>query len=1430
MRILKHILSLLVWSLLVIYLVVAIGVNTPWGQKYMGRRVAGLLSRTLGTSVTIDRVEYGFFSHVTLHDVLIKDQQGVEMLKANRLSTRIELLPLAEGKVSVATAQLFGVHAKLYQADADSKPNFQFVIDSLASKDTTDTSPLNLRVNSLIIRRSSVTYDRLDAEETPGQLNPHHLALSEISTHIILKEFSPDSLYMTVKRLSLREKSGLLVERLSLHYDGGRNASRLTDFQLRMPGTQLSLSDILVTYTLKDNRLELPSLRYSGSILPSRVTLSDVSCLLPSLQTFQSTLSCAASFKGKGDDLEIPALMVGSNTGDVNINLKGEVRGLTQQEPSWQTNIENLALSAKTINFISENLKGRRVEVPQELVRLGSIHLTGVASGQGVSDVQTRGQLKTDAGNVALAFSMNPQRQFKGSIDTKGFNLRKVLADDRFGQLATTIDVSGVLPAGSQPTIKADGTIQTLTYNGHDYDQILVNGIYSPTDIHGHVSVDDDHLRGDLLVNLKGHDPNDFEGTLDLRLPYLKLKNDDSYSLELLHMESGYDEQGLHYATMKSDFAEARITGHFDYPTLAQSFTNFIAAKLPTLPGLPAVNPHTKNNFALKATVHKSDWMQKLLGIDLRLSNPITLEGHVNDRQQELMVVCDAPKFYFNDSEYDNFHLTVMSPLNTLLMEMTGTKRMDDGTHMNLIASCSAYDNQLTTTLIWDDHAIEQMSGKITAQTSFNTALDGTQQALIRIVPSLMTVKGADWEVKPSSIVYSKKHLDIKHFAIEHDQQFLTLNGVASESVLDSVEVKMRDVDIEYVLDLVNFHAVDFSGKATGGGTLRGIFGNFEADGHLLVNQFEFEHGRMGTLDANVKWNNEKEQIDIHAVSDDGKDAMTYIDGYVSPKRNYIDLGIKADGTHIDFARSFMDSFISHIEGHANGQLRLAGDLDALNLTGGLLINGAAHVSTLGCTYALRNDSILLIPNEIEMVHFPIYDIYGTEAKLSGGIHHKELTDLTFDIYADAKNLLAYDFKDFNGDTFYGTVFATGKVGIHGRDEGVTIEAEVTPEEKSSFTYNAASPDAINSQEFIEWGSPDGKNSKDSQNEQSIQNSLVSRSDLTLNLKINATPKAEVRLLMDAKTNDYITLRGNGELQTTYYNKGGFNMFGTYRVTEGTYGLTIQNIIRKHFTFREGGTIVFGGDPYDAALNLQAQYMVSGVSLSDLNVGRSFSNTVRVNCLMNISGQPRQPIIEFDFEMPNVNADEQQMVRSIINSEEELNQQVVYLLAVGRFYPQGVNNATNTENSPSKTSLAMNSLLSGTLSGQINSVLGQLVKSNKWNFGANISTGDEGWNNAEYEGIINGRLLNNRLVINGQFGYRDNATTTAHPTFIGDFDISYLLLPNGNIAFKVYNQTNDRYFTKSSLNTQGVGLMLKKDFDGIPDLFGIKKKKKKGPQ
>jgi hypothetical protein len=80
--------------------------------------------------------------------------------------------------------------------------------------------------------------------------------------------------------------------------------------------------------------------------------------------------------------------------------------------------------------------------------------------------------------------------------------------------------------------------------------------------------------------------------------------------------------------------------------------------------------------------------------------------------------------------------------------------------------------------------------------------------------------------------------------------------------------------------------------------------------------------------------------------------------------------------------------------------------------------------------------------------------------------------------------------------------------------------------------------------------------------------------------------------------------------------------------------------------------------------------------------------------------------------------------------------------------------------------------------------------------------------------------------LNGNLGYRDNVSNKA--TFIGDFDLEYKLTKSGEIRIKGYNRSNDRYYyLKSSLTTQGLGLIYKKDFDNLLNLFKGKLKDEK---
>ena len=1468
-KLLKYIINIVVWSLLALYTIVMLFTHIPACQTFLGEKTAQALGKTLGTKVNVGRVNLGFLNRVIIDDVLIYDQQQRMMLGVSRLSARVDLLPLTLGRISISSAQLFGAHARINKKDSLSKLNIQFVLDSLASKDTTSHTPLDLHINSLIIHRSSIRYDENHVAPTPGLFNPHHLNVQNISAHIILKTLTDDSLDMNIKRLVLTEHSGLNLDKLSLRLKAGRQGATLRNFHLQMPSTHVCIDSIDATYRFNGKQLDIASLAFNGEIKDTYITPSDLRCFYMPLKNFQKALHIETSFTERDNRLAIPHLQIQTESNELNLLASG---GIAKKDDglSWSAKVDDLSLSESIIDFLSKNMP---VADGQNTIlqNLRYLQLSGQFSGEPHGALTAKSLIHSDLGNLDLDFQMSSAKQFKGEVNTEGLNLRQLLSDEHLGIIATRMTVNGQLNTGQVPTVNAQGFISRIDYNDYPFSNIGIDGSYSPQGFSGFIKINDPNLEAELeskllneepqnkqhKINLKGFvahlvpqalkltdqwgnaqfsanidadlnasDLQDTQGTLRISNFTMTNDQDGDYHLDNLLLTSGYEDQH-HFVTLVSDFAKVDLRGEFQYQTIVQSLINYVGSALPTLPGLPPVTKSTHNDFALKLQVFKSDWLQKLLGMDLLFRQPITLSARVNDNNRTVNMEGLIPDILYNGTRYTNGNIRITTPIDTIKCDLAINRISESGNVLDIQLKADAIDNQLNSSLLWDNgRQDKQMSGKLNLIASLYRNLSEKPEAHIQIQPSHIVLGGTTWNVEPSSIIYSTNNMLVNNFTIHNGQQHIIINGKATNDKNDSLTVDLNEVEVAYILDLVNFDAVEFSGEASGTAFIKSPFGSFMANADLSVGNFKFENGRMGTLYAKAVWDKEHGQIDIDAVADDGPEAKTIINGYVSPTNNTIDLGITANGTYIEFMHNFTNSFLSSITGHANGAVRLAGSLDEINLTGKLIVDGEATVTPLNTTYTLRQDTVILIPNEIELHQMAVYDQYGRQGILSGGLHHQHLTNLTYDLYVAAENLLAYDFKDFGESTFYGTVFASGDVAIHGRPGEVTIDCNVTPQKNSVFVYNASSPDAISNQEFIQWGSAQSSSNSSNSQPSTISSKFSTEdipTDIHINFLINCTPDATLRLLMDANTNDYITLNGDGTIRATFYNKGPFNMFGTYTVDHGTYGITIQNIIKKNFTFNRGGTIVFGGDPYNAALNLQALYTVNGVSLSDLNIGNSFaSNTIRVNCLMNIGGQPMAPQVDFDLEMPTVNADEQQMIRSIINGQQEMNQQVLYLLGIGRFYNQGQNNAGTDQTD--QTTLAMQSFLSGTLSTQINSLLSTVIKNDNWNFGANISTGNEGWHNAEYEGIISGRMLNNRLLLNGQFGYRDNATQ-ANPSFIGDFDLQYLLYPNGNLAVKVYNQTNDRYFTKSSLNTQGIGLIMKKDFNGLHDLFSRMKKK-----
>ena len=1457
MKKLRKTINIILWSMVALYAAVILMLNLPPVQRAIGSWASGIASQKIDSKVQIGKVDLGFLNRIIIDDINIYDKQDSLLIASSRMSAKLDVIEAFKGNVSITSAQLFGLKAYLSKDSANAPFNFQFILDSLASKDNKEPSRLNLHIGSLIIRNGLICYDQKDAPIEDSKFTEKHLKVTDISSHIVLHRLTQDSINLYLKKLSLKEKSGINITSLSFKAKATNTSATLSDFELNMPNSHVVLGETKVEYGNKDDSEFIKSLQFSTSMQDSHIGLADLAAFSPTLRNFHNPIDISFNANGHGRNIVINDLLLKDRGGEMSLFANGNVYDFPSFK-DWLADVKYFRINENYIENIGEVMKGEDVTMPAIVERIGDFGYVGSITNHN-NEYSAAGKVTSNVGNVAINGTYG-NNAFGAKIDTDGIDLGRILNNDQLGYIATSINIDGHLNNGRSPDITAVGKINRLAYNGYTYRDIDVNGSMISDVFKGKLSIDDpnvsfvaegevaqNHINdlslsvkhinpntlgltnkwqgktfsGNLKGNFSGNNIDDAVGNITLSDFRMESSAEDAYYINNVTLNSDGNQDNRR-VQLTGDFGHVTIDGQYRVSSLPSTITRLIATRLPSLPGLPKTASAKSNDaFSIDARLNDASILQQFADIPLITQEPLTIKGTVDQRRELVDLTINAPHFNYDDAPYRNLSVKLFNDDNNALKaKASADKIMDNGHTTSFSLNASALNDRLVSNIGWDNHMPNRFSGTLNTDATFAADEAGKTSADINIMPSTVIVGDTIWNVDPANVKYSNNRLAITNFSVNHGNQHVNINGTATRSSNDSLVVNLHEVNAKYVLDMVNFHSVDFDGFVSGKAIVSSLFSEPELRGDVTVRNFTFETGRMGTLHALVDYDNQTKQININARADDGPLCQTLINGYVSPARKQLDLRIKALGTSAEFMEGLCSSFLDNVQASATGDVHIFGPLKAINMEGNLNVDGDVKIPALNTVYTMRNCPVTMRPDIIVIEADTLTDRDGNIGILNGSIRHTHLSQWNYNLNVAADNLLAYDFHDFGESTFFGTVYATGTCDITGRSGETIFDIDITPQKGSFFEYNAAAPDAISNTDFIEWAKHDDDLSSITDEEEEKKSDF--RSDIRMNFRINANTDAALKLLMDNTTGDMITLYGTGNLRAMFHNKGGFQMFGNYRIDNGIYGLTIQNVIKKDFFFKNGGTIIFGGDPYNAVLNLKAQYTVNGVPLSDLQLGRSFSNNVRVDCIMNITGTPSDPHLDFDFDMPTVNEDAKQMVRSLINSEEELNQQVIYLLSIGRFYSQSGSNSADAQQS--QTSLAMQSILSGTITQQINTVLSNVVNNPNWNFGANISTGDEGFNNAEYEGILSGRLLNNRLLINGQFGYRDNANATT--SFIGDFDIRYLLFPNGNFAIRVYNQTNDRYFTRNTLTTQGVGFIIQKDFTTLPDLFGIRKKKK----
>lgn len=199
MKKLRKSINIILWTLVAIYFAIIVMLKLPPVQRSIGGWVSHVVSEKINTNVEVGNVDLGFLNRIIIDDVKIYDQRDSLMLASTRLSAKLDILEAIKGKVSISSAQLFGFRAYLSKDSANAPFNFQFVLDSLASKNSEEPSKINMNIGSLIIRNGLICYDQKDHPKEHGKFSAKHIKVSDISSHIILNKITQDLLIYMLK-------------------------------------------------------------------------------------------------------------------------------------------------------------------------------------------------------------------------------------------------------------------------------------------------------------------------------------------------------------------------------------------------------------------------------------------------------------------------------------------------------------------------------------------------------------------------------------------------------------------------------------------------------------------------------------------------------------------------------------------------------------------------------------------------------------------------------------------------------------------------------------------------------------------------------------------------------------------------------------------------------------------------------------------------------------------------------------------------------------------------------------------------------------------------------------------------------------------------------------------------------------------------------
>ncbi len=1288
-----------------------------------------------------------------------------------------------------------------------------------------------------------------------------HFVFSQINGELTNIVFAQDTISASIK-LSTKEKSGFEVKQLfalmkvtpeMMEFNNLEiitNKSRIGNYYaMRYKNFNADMSDFLHAVKLEAHFTE------------SKIHSDDIAFFAPELRNWNRLINFTGKAKGSIDNLSAENFTLKSDNtivnGDISMNGLPDIFNtfIDFKSHDLKTTYNDLVKLVPTLSRVGQ----------KQLSRLGNIRFKGNYTGF-LKDFVAYGNISTSLGNLNADVNMklpdNKTPTYSGKISSAGLNFGILFNNSRLGNAALDGKVTGSGFTVNDLNMDFTGKVHSLEYGGYPYQNITIDGTFVKTLFTGRLDINDANLviknlngsvnllgdttnfnfnadlekanlqnlnftkdnfvlSGQLNLNFVGNTIDNFLGTA--KLYDATLYHDSSkLSFDFLSLNSVI-ENGNKKLNIESNEVEGNITGQFRILELPDAFSIFLNRYYPSYFQKPDYEIGDED-FSFNIETKQVDEFVRLFDNRLKGFDNSVFSGNLRLGKNEFNVNASVPDFSYDGKIFQQIVLAAKGNLDSLNTNITVKEiKLSDSLRFPNTKLVFSSSNDITNIQLSTSASKTLSDAQLNAR--LQTYPDGVK---INFSPSSFILNDKKWNLSSDGeLTVRKSYIEANDVRFTQGNQEIVISTELDELAdHTNLVAKLKKVNINDFTQLI-ITEPRLEGVLTGTLKLRDPFGKKIIEYDALAEDFRFDNKEIGKLKVKGEVNTTTGEITAKGDAE-GHSYKFDIDGkynYKDTSGRQMNFKFHADKFDISILDNYLTGIFSNMTGNLNSDLVVYGGAGHNYVTGIVNITeGSLKVDYTQCVYRFNNETIHFNPDEIDFGLLQLKDTLNNSGTASGKLKHEFFNNFGFDnIRFETGKMLVLNTTSRDNSQFYGKVIGKALMTLNGpvTDMRMNITGEPSSVDSSHIYIPSSTSQEfgkIDYIDFIQYGS---------KMEDEYKGRTETNFFVTLNLTAN--PACKIDVILDEVTGDVIKGRGNGLLNITVGTKEPLTMRGRYDIVDGEYRFNFQTVFKKYFAINTG-SITWNGDPYEAQINIDAEYLAPNVDLSSLATSRGkYQQKSDLLIIAKLTNTLSAPKIAFEFEIPkNKQTDFSndpvllENLKKFSRDENEQNRQVASLLLFNTFISD--NNGGFGASTFSFLSGTAGQVISGFLNNQLTKVFQKLFNDPTItpyiSFNSNYNlTSTELINALEASGnfgfkkaYVNGRLV---VSLGGNIDYNNPYILQARNTNVlltPDITVEYLLSKDGKLRIVGFNRTVVDA-TLGQRNRTGVRLSYSRDFD-----------------